>query len=182
VGSPATLSSARWPPPIRSKKPPALLVQVAVSTLLFGVLLVLGAWTLGSSALARGLRRQASPWLRERPGGAYVAFGLIWLLLIAFVPITAFRNWLGILVFAVLFAVGAALFRRQALTEFPDAERQSFGQTMRKFRAATVRAPAEPAPSADPVASLERLNTLRGEGALSPEEFEAAKRKVLAAP
>lgn len=160
----------------------SLLVQVAVSTLLFGVLLVLGAWTLGSSALARGLRRQASPWLRERPGGAYVAFGLIWLLLIAFVPITAFRNWLGILVFAVLFAVGAALFRRQALTEFPDAERQSFGQTMRKFRAATVRAPAEPAPSADPVASLERLNTLRGEGALSPEEFEAAKRKVLAAP
>ena len=164
----------------------SLLVQVAVSTLLFGVLLILGAWALGNTALARGLRRQASPWLRERPGGAYVAFGLIWLLLIAFVPITAFRTWLGILVFAILFAVGAALFRRAALEEYPDAERQSFGQTMRKLRAATARPASAPAAgdgtAADPVASLERLNKLRGEGALSPEEFEAAKRKVLAAP
>lgn len=165
----------------------SLLVQVAVSTLLFGVLLVIGAWALGATAPARGLRRQASPWLRERPGSAYAALGLLWLALIAWVPIAAFRSWLGILVFAVLFAVGAALFRRQALAEFPDAERQSLGDTMRAVRARTSRAPGPPAPdngaaAADPVASLERLNALRGAGALSPEEFEAAKRKVLAAP
>ncbi len=160
----------------------SLLVEVAVSTLLFGVLLVIGAWALGSTALARGLRRQASPWLRERPGGAYVVLGLVWLALIAWLPIASFRNWVGILVFAILFAVGAAIFRREALAEFPDAERQSFGATMRRLRGDRDGGRAEPAPSADPVASLERLNTLRSEGALSPEEFEAAKRKVLAAP
>jgi hypothetical protein len=164
----------------------SLLVQVAVSTLLFGVLLVIGAWTVGSTALARGLRRQASPWLRDRPAGAYLALGLLWLALIAWVPIAAFRSWIGILVFALLFAAGAAIFRRQALREFPDAQRQSFGKTLRTLRASVTGAPADSSASqgapADPVASLERLNALRGEGALSPEEFEAAKRKVLSTP
>ncbi len=165
----------------------SLLVQVAVSTLLFGVLLVLGAWALGATALARGLRRQASPALREKPGLVYVALGLLWLALIAWVPIAAFRTWVGILVFAILFAVFAAIFRRDAVAEFPDAERQSFGRTMRTLRASiggdrTAAAPPQAAAPADPVASLERLGALRAEGALSPEEFEAAKRKVLAAP
>lgn len=161
----------------------SLLVEVAVSTLLFGVLVVLGAWALGSTALARGLRRQASPGLREKPAVAYVALGLLWLAMIAWVPIAAFRTWVGILVFAILFAAFAAIFRRQALDEFPDAERQSFGKTLRAFRASVAGAPAaaapQAAPPADPVASLERLNALRAEGALSQEEFEAAKRKVL---
>jgi putative oligomerization/nucleic acid binding protein len=163
----------------------SLLVEVALSTLLFGVLLVIGAWTLGSTALARGLRRQAAPGLREKPGLAYVALGLLWLALIAWVPIAAFRTWIGVLVFALLFAAGAAIFRRETLDEFPDAERQSFGKTMRTLRAAVGGGRTEPAPSAapaDPVERLERLNALRDEGALSPEEFEAAKRKVLAAP
>jgi uncharacterized membrane protein len=160
----------------------SLLVEVAVSTLLFGLLLVIGAWALGTTTLARGLRRQAAPWLRERPAGAYVALGLVWLALIAWLPIAAFRTWLGILVFAILFAVGVAIFRRAALREFPDAERQSFGATIGKLRAGRGGGRAEPAPKSDPVASLERLNALRSEGALSPEEFEAAKRKVLAAP
>lgn len=160
----------------------SLLVEVALSTLLFGVLLVIGAWALGSTTLARGLRRQASPWLRERPAGAYVALGLIWLALIAWLPIAAFRTWVGILVFAVLFAVGAAIFRREALAEFPDARRQSFGETMRALRGRVGGGRTAPAPSPDPVARLERLNALRSEGALSPDEFEAAKRKVLAAP
>lgn len=162
----------------------SLLVEVAVSTLLFGVLIVIGAWTLGKTPLARGLRRQASPALREKPGLVYVGLGLLWLALIAWVPIAAFRTWVGILVFAILFAVGAAIFRRQTLAEFPDAERQSFGKTMRALRAKVGGGRAEPAPAApaDPVAQLERLNALRGEGALSPEEFDEAKRKVLAAP
>jgi hypothetical protein len=166
----------------------SLLVGVAISTLLFGVLLVLGAWLLGPTGPARAVRRQVSPWLREKPAAAYVAFGLLWLALIAWVPIAAFRTWLGILVFAVLFALGAALFRRQALAEFPDAERQSFGTTLRALRGAAGRgaggrdaAAAAPADPADPVERLERLQALRAAGALSSEEFETAKAKVLAA-
>lgn len=164
----------------------SLLVEIAVSTLLFGLLLVVGAWALGPTRLARGLRRQSSPWMRERPAAAYLALGLLWLALIAWVPIAAFRTWLGILVFAALFAVGATSFRRQALAEYPDAERQSLGETMGGVRGAFAAARPESRPAADgppdPVASLERLSSLRREGALSEEEFEAAKRKVLVAP
>jgi hypothetical protein len=158
----------------------SLLVEIAVSTILFGVLLVLGAWLLGGTAAARAVRRQTAPWLRERPAVAYLSLGLILLALIAWVPIAAFRTWLGVLVFAILFAVGAAIFRRETLSEFPDAPRQTFGATLRSLR---QRAPREAsAASADPVEQLERLDALRASGALSPEEFEAAKSKILAAP
>src|SRR5262249_25288984 len=108
--------------------------------------------------------------------------GLLWLALIAWVPIAAFRTWFGILVFAILFAVFAVIFRREAIAEHPDAERQSLGKTMRTLRASITGPPPPPAPSSDPVAELERLNALRADGALTPEEFEAAKRKILAAP
>jgi uncharacterized membrane protein len=163
----------------------SLLVEVAVSTLAFGVLLVLAAWAAGRTALATGLRRQAAPWLREKPAAAYLVLGLVWLALIAWVPIAAFQKPLGILVFAILFAVGAWLYTRQALEEFPDAQPVSFRQTMRRLWRSDDRKPAS-APGvddgADPVGRLERLNALRAEGALSSEEYEAAKRKVLAAP
>lgn len=164
----------------------SLLVEVAVSTLLFGVLLVIGAWTLGPTALARGVRRQAAPALREKPALAYLALGLLWLALIAWLPIAAFRTWAGIVVFALLFAVGAAIFRRETLAEFPDAQRQSFAKTMRALRTAVTGSPAASGPSGggtgDPVASLERLNALHKGGALDDDEYEAAKRKILAAP
>ncbi|HEY2717919.1 MAG TPA: SHOCT domain-containing protein [Solirubrobacterales bacterium] len=160
----------------------SLLVDIAVSTILFGVLVVIGAWLVGQTAWAREVRQEASPWLRERPGAAYVALGLLWLALIAFVPIGAFRTWAGVLVFAALFALGATVFRRQTLAEFPEAERRDFGERLRRVRASRAPAPSAAAAPADPVAQLERLEALRGSGALSPEEFEAAKQKILAAP
>lgn len=159
----------------------SLLVDIAVSAILFGVLVVIGAWLVGPATWARAVRQEASPWLREKPGAAYVALGLLWLALIAFVPIGAFRTWAGVLVFAALFALGATIFRRQTLAEYPEAERRDFGETLRRLRGQRAEATPAAAP-ADPVEQLERLDALRGSGALSPEEFEAAKKKVLAGP
>jgi hypothetical protein len=161
----------------------SLLVDIAVSTILFGVLVVIGAWLVGQTTWAREVRQEAAPWLREKPGAAYVALGLLWLALIAFVPIGAFRTWVGVLVFAALFALGATIFRRQTLAEFPDAERRDVGERLRGLRGQRAQpAPAAATEPADPVERLERLEALRSSGALSPEEFEAAKQKVLAAP
>ena len=133
----------------------SLLVDIAVSTLTFGILLILAAWLAGRTALARALRRQAAPWLREKPAAAYLALGLIWLALIAWVPIAAFQKPLGILVFAILFVVGGILFRRQALTEFPDAQPVSLGRTLRGLRASggdgKPDAPPTDGLAADPV-------------------------------
>jgi hypothetical protein len=110
----------------------SLLVTVAWSAIAFGLLLVLGAWLAGPTIQARALRREASPYFRERRGAAYAFAAGIWVLLIAWAPIAAFRRPLGILVFAGLFALGTELLRRQTLTEFPDVELRPLSMRMAK--------------------------------------------------
>ncbi|MGN6664707.1 MAG: hypothetical protein ACTHK6_10970 [Solirubrobacterales bacterium] len=163
----------------------SLLVTVAWSAIAFGLLLILGAWLAGSTAPARALRREAAPYFRERRGTAYALAAGIWVLLIAWAPIAAFRKPLGILVFAALFAAGTELLRRQALAEHPSAQPRPLWP---RLAGALPRSrdrdghgdglPAVP----DPLQRVERLNRLRREGALSEPEFEQEKRKALAAP
>lgn len=159
----------------------SLLVTVAWSAIAFGILLVLGAWLAGPTAPARALRREAAPYCREHRGAAYGFAAGIWVLLIAWAPIAAFRKPLGILVFAILFALGTELLRRQTLAEFPDAQRRPLSTML--ARPLPSRSPAtEPGGGmADPLARIERLNTLRQEGALTEAEFEQEKKRALAA-
>jgi hypothetical protein len=98
----------------------SLLVTVAVSAIAFGILALIGAWLAGETAPATALRRRAAPYLRERRGTAYGVAGAIWLALVAWAPIAAFRKPFGILLFAVLFALGTEVLRRQTLREFPE--------------------------------------------------------------
>jgi hypothetical protein len=163
----------------------SLLATVAWSSFAFGVLLVLGAWLAGPTAAARSLRHQAAPYFRDRRAGAYAFAAGIWVLLIAWAPIAAFRKPLGILVFALLFALGTELLRRQAMEEFPDAEMRPlsdrFAGSFESVRGRHRNGAATDEGAADPLDRLERLNALRQEGALSDEEFAAEKQKVLAA-
>jgi len=96
----------------------SLLVTVATSALAFGILVFLAAWLAGPTRLATGLRRTAAPYLRDQPLAVGLAAFLLWVALIAWVPIAAFDKPLGILLFAILFAVGAELLRRRTLQEF----------------------------------------------------------------
>ena len=162
----------------------SLLVTVAWSAIAFGLLLVLGAWLAGPTVQARALRREASPYFRERRGAAYALAAGIWVLLIAWAPIAAFRKPLGILVFAALFALGTELLRRQTLAEYPDAPLRPL--SARLAGSLPSRHPPEHPggageSGADPLARIERLNRLRQEGALTEAEFEEEKRRALAA-
>lgn len=160
----------------------SLLVTVAWSAIAFGVLLILGAWLAGPTAPARALRREAAPYFRERRGAAYAVAGGIWILLIAWAPIAAFRKPLGILVFAALFALGTELLRRQALGEFPDVPLQPLSRRLAavSFPIARRSDGRGTAVDGDPLARIERLNGLRREGALTEDEFAEQKRKALA--
>jgi hypothetical protein len=100
----------------------SLLVTIAVSAIAFGILAVIGAWLAGKTAPAVAFRREAAPYFRERRGAAYGVAAAIWLALIAWVPIAGFRKPFGILLFAVLFAIGTEMLRRQTLQEFPHGE------------------------------------------------------------
>jgi hypothetical protein len=178
----------------------SLLVTVASSALAFGILIVIGAWLAGPTRPAMALRREASPYLREHRGGAYAAAGVVWLALIGLAPIAAFRKPLGILLFAVLFAIGTEILRRQALREFPETQVGGLGERMRERgrqlstaaagrRVATDQVgPGAGAAGAGAVSPedaelerLERLSALHKDGTLTDEEFEARKREILGA-
>ncbi|MGH2939289.1 MAG: hypothetical protein ACRDPE_14355 [Solirubrobacterales bacterium] len=103
----------------------SLLVTVATSALAFGIILVLAAWAAGRSRPAVALRQHARPYAEQGPGKIYSAAVIVFLVLIAWAPIVAFRKPLGVLVFAVLFAIGTELWRRQVLAEVrPDGTRR----------------------------------------------------------
>jgi hypothetical protein len=162
----------------------SLLVTVAVSAIAFGILAVVAAWLAGRTAPAVALRREAAPYFRERQAAAYGVAAAIWLALIAWAPIAAFRKPFGILLFAVLFALGTEALRRQAIGEFPDEEPGRFGQRARElydqhWGHGSARGDRE-LPPATQLEQLERLSALRREGALSDDEFEDQKRRLLA--
>jgi hypothetical protein len=164
----------------------SLLVTVAVSAIAFGILAVVGAWLSGRTAPAVALRRGAAPYFRERQAAAFGVAAAVWLALIAWVPIAAFRKPFGILLFAVLFAVGTEALRRQATGEFPNEGPGQFGERVRElFERRKAQAPIggeEGMSTTAQLEHLERLSVLRREGALSDEEFEAQKRRTLAGP
>jgi hypothetical protein len=99
----------------------SLLVQAAASAITFGILVVIAAVFAGPTRYAVRLRRAAAPTLRDRAGLTYTAAAALYLALIAWAPIAAFRKPAGILIFAVLMVLGTEVLRRQTAREFPDA-------------------------------------------------------------
>jgi hypothetical protein len=97
----------------------SLLVDVARSTLAFGVLVVLAAWLAGPTKIATRLRRESAPYVRESRAVAFGVAAAVFLLLIAFAPVDAFHRPLGMLILAVLLAVGTELLSRQIASEHP---------------------------------------------------------------
>ena len=83
----------------------SLLVQVATATIIYGAVILIGAWLAGSTSWAQSLRRQLAPGLRE-PRWAWGAFGVIVLILIAWAPTPAFRQVIPALVLIGLLALG----------------------------------------------------------------------------
>jgi hypothetical protein len=157
----------------------ALLVTVAVSALTFGILVVIAAWLAGPTRIATGLRREAAPYLRERRGTTYAVVAFVFLLLILWAPVVAFHKPIGLLLLAALMVLGTEALRHQAEAEFPDATFGGFGDRLRA--SVPSRGAAEPPAPAEEskVDQIERLTALKEKGALSEEEFVAAKGEVL---
>lgn len=173
----------------------SLLVTVASSTIAFGILLVIGAWLAGPTRVALGLRREVSPYVRDYRAGAYGVAGVIFLALIAWAPIAAFRKPAGILLFLVLLGIGTEFLRRQILREFPEASTGGFGERIRNAsasfaarRSTQTRAGGEGrgkgtgSAGEAKVDQLERLVSLHASGGLTDEEFATAKTELLKTP
>jgi hypothetical protein len=93
----------------------SMLAEIATSTIVFGLLVALAAVLAGPTKPAVTLRRWIAPYARRSPAGLWGAALLIFLALIAWAPVGAFHKPLGVLIFALLFAAGTELYRRQLL-------------------------------------------------------------------
>jgi uncharacterized membrane protein YccF (DUF307 family) len=160
----------------------SLLVEVASAVIIVGVPVVLSAWFAGPARWAVASRSFLAPYLRQRPALAYwVTAGLLALVFI-WGPIPATRNPFEMLLFTILAFVGAHVLRDQIEEEFPDVEvvsvRAAISGRFAAARAATARAPSAPSTAAE----LERLMALHERGAITDDEYAAAKRELLSAP
>lgn len=97
-----------------------MLTQIAGAVILVGVILVVCAWFAGPSRFAVPARRWLAPYVRAHPIAMYGVVAVILLLIFIWQPIPATGKPVGMLVFAVLAAVGTEILRRQMDREFPD--------------------------------------------------------------
>jgi hypothetical protein len=165
----------------------SLLVQAATATLIYGVVIVAGAWLAGPTTWAVAARRNLAPYLRE-PRIAWGAFGLVVLGLVAWAPTPAFRQAVLALVVIALLALGLEALRRQTAREYPDARREdSFRQLREWARGFGRRAPRVPADAGagqpqvfdSRLDRLERLGRLRENGLLDASEYKREKDRLL---
>jgi hypothetical protein len=156
----------------------SLLATVAVSAITFGILVVIGAWLAGPTGSASTLRHEAAPYLRERPGATYAVVALIFLALILWAPVVAFHKLIGLILLAVLMVLGTEAVRRQTATEFPEATFGGLGDRMRASVPGRPSAEPQAPPRESKIDQLERITALREKGALSEEQYEAAKAQV----
>jgi Short C-terminal domain len=162
-----------------------LLTEVAGAVVFVGVILVICAWFAGPGRLPRISREAIAPFLRENPWGTFaVTLGLLALLFI-WDPIPATGTPAGIITFTVLALIGTELLIRQTATEFPEARAGAASHAVRA-RMAGLRRPGRSdgssSSSAAPTTTAEQLTQLaelRDHGALTADEYETAKTKLL---
>jgi len=104
----------------------SILADVAWSTVLIGIPLILAGLLAGPAHAATHLRHLMAPYLRDRPDITFGVVALILLLLFAWSPIVATKTLTGILIIIVLAVFGTEMLRRQTAREFPGAHTKAF--------------------------------------------------------
>src|SRR3954468_1889887 len=89
----------------------SLLYTIAISGVVYGLVLVVAPSLAGPSRMAVASRRALAAPLRERPGLIYINAAAIYLLVLVWGPTPAFRNWLPVLIIAALLILGIEALR-----------------------------------------------------------------------
>jgi hypothetical protein len=99
-----------------------LLRSVAYALILYGVAGLIGAWLAGPTRWAVSARRRLAPVFEDQAWIVYGAVALLFLLVLAWGPTQATREWWGILLLGGLLFFGVATLHRQTVREFPAAK------------------------------------------------------------
>lgn len=95
----------------------SLLADIGWAGIVYGLVIVVGAWLAGPSRLATDARARVAPVLVDRPGLAWTAVGAAYLFVVWWGPTPAFSTALGVVVLGVLVAIGFQTFRRLVVAE-----------------------------------------------------------------
>src|SRR5262245_23571530 len=151
-----------------------------------GLLFVVAAWLAGPGRRALTTRGWLAPALQNRVW-AYVVLAVLVLILLFNAEVMDFARLLVVILLAALGAAWIELTRRQTLAEFPDADGSTLVADTRarmsgwwESRRSAAEAPAAEAAAVDVSARLAGLADLHAKGALTDEEYAAAKAQVLA--
>lgn len=155
-----------------------ILRDIAIALIAYGVFMILAGFLAGPSRFAVGTRRLLAP-VFHRPLVAFGAALVIILLVIAWGPTGATRQWLGILILGGFFLLAVEAWRRQIVREFPaDYPGATGWASLRRARPAEAEE-AQAEATETRVDALERLAQLRASGALTDAEFGAEKARLL---
>jgi hypothetical protein len=99
-----------------------LLRSVAYALILYGVAGLIGAWLAGPTRWAVAARKRLAPVFEDQAWIVYVAVAVLFLLILAWGPTQATREWWGILLLGGLLFFGVAMLHRQTVREFPAAK------------------------------------------------------------
>ena len=162
-----------------------LLTEVAGAVVFVGVVLVLCAWFAGPARIALAAREAIAPFLRENPWGTFAITLGIMALLFIWDPIPATGTPAGIITFLVLALLGTELLIRQTAREFPDARSGAAAHSVRtrlsgmRTHTRSADESGAPAPARSAIDELKQLAEMRDSGALTAEEYAAAKQRLL---
>jgi hypothetical protein len=160
------------------------LAYSAQTLIIIAIFALLGTWLAGAGRRATAVRRWLAPYMRERIATVYGICATVYLVLILWAPTAAFRRPSALLVMAILAVIGIEALRRKARRDFPDAPYVPLGGAWRARGGSDE--PNNPSSAVDVEAQrlerLERLSTLRQQGALTEEEFASEKAALLRQP
>jgi len=97
-----------------------LLRSLAYALILYGVAGLIGAWLAGPTRWATASRQRLAPVFEDQAWIVYGAVALLFLLLIAWGPTRALREWWGIILLGGLLFFGVAMLHRETVREFPS--------------------------------------------------------------
>jgi hypothetical protein len=96
------------------------LVAIGQAALVYGVVLILGAWFAGPTSWATSARRAIAPYMSQ-PYIAYAALAVLLIVVFWWGPTEATKRLIPSLLLIVLAVIGFEALRRQVVREFPDA-------------------------------------------------------------
>ncbi len=119
----------------------SLMVSIATTVIVVGVLFAIAGWLASPTESARATRRALAPVLNHHVGYVYTALAILVCLYFLSGPTQGLRSFLTTLILAGMAAFGIHELRKQTAEEYPDADySEVFGRTRDKVVSAVKEA------------------------------------------